>query len=85
MRALEVERALERSRIVQSNIFRAVISCLFLNTGIVLSSIGKGAFSSKPVLRFVFGAAFVTGGMILPGLRKLKSLDEYNEKFGQKS
>lgn len=85
VRALEVERALERSRIVQSNIFRAVVSCLFLNTGIVLSSIGKGVFSSKPVLRFVFASAFITGGTILPGLRKLKSLDEYNEKFGQKS
>merc|ERR1719223_794112 len=66
VRSLEVERALERSRIVQSNIFSAVLSCLFLNTGIVLSSIGKGVFSSKAVLRFVFGAAIVTGGTILP-------------------
>merc|ERR1712154_666469 len=59
VRALEVERMMERSKIVQKNIFNSILSFAFLNTGILLSTVGKSSFSSaliptKWTLRLLF-------------------------------
>lgn len=76
VRALEVERMMQRNKIMQKNIFYAVLSCMCLNTGLILSTIGKGALSSKPILRVLFGAAAIFGVKIPFGLRSLKQLDD---------
>lgn len=92
VRALEVERQLERTKLVQSNIFNAVLSGLLLNTGlclIILSTstgapIGPARFS-RPLAKFMFTAAGVIGTRIPYGLIKLKNLDKYLARYGVKS
>jgi len=84
VRALEVERMMERNKITQRNIFHAVISCMFLNTGIVFATLGKGALSSTPILRLIFAAAAVTAARVPMGLMDLKKLDAYNARYGIK-
>lgn len=81
VRSLEVERMMERSKVVQKNIFHSVLSCAFFNTGILFSSVGKGWMTSKLVLRTVFGAAMLIGIKVPLGLRELKKLDNYNAKY----
>jgi predicted unusual protein kinase regulating ubiquinone biosynthesis (AarF/ABC1/UbiB family) len=87
VRALEVERMIERNNIIQKNIFNAVISCLFVNTGIVMGTLGKGVgvVSSKHVLRLVFAAALFFGLKVPYGINKLGALDKYNERYGLKA
>jgi hypothetical protein len=81
VRALEVERQMDRAKIVQKNIFNSVIACGFLNTGILLSSVSTGPFASKLALRSIFGVAALIGARVPLGLRELKKLDEYNERY----
>jgi len=83
VRALEVERMMERNKITQKNIFNAVLSCMFLNTGIVFATMGKGAVSSTPMLRLVFAAAAATAARVPMGLMSLKKLDAYNAGYGK--
>jgi len=81
VRALEVERMMERSKIVQKNIFLAVLSCAFLNTGILLSSVGKGPMASKFALRAIFGAAILIGIRVPFGMKDVKRLDDYQSRY----
>ena len=81
VRSMEVERMMERSKVVQKNIFHAVLSCAFLNSGILLSSVGTGPMASKLALRAIFGAAILIGSKVPLGLRELKKLDDYNERY----
>lgn len=75
---------MERNKITQKNIFHAVISCMFLNTGVVCATIGNGIISSKPMLRFIFAAAAVAAVKVPMGLMDLKKLDAYNARYGVK-
>ena len=75
---------MERSKIVQRNTFNAVVAASFLNTGILLSTLVKGVFGTKPALRIIFGAAAFMALKVPIGLRDLKRLDEYNARFGKK-
>ena len=89
MRALEVERMMERSKIVQRNIFNSVLSFAFLNTAILLSTVGRSSLSSaliptKWTLRLLFGVAFFMGSKVPLGMRELAKLDEYNKRYGVK-
>ena len=89
VRALEVERMMERNKLLQKNTFNAVLSCLFLNTGIALASLAKetifGTIPSKIPTQLAFGAAALFGLQVPRGLRKLKKLDSYNERYGLKA
>jgi len=84
VRALEVERMMARNNITQKNIFHAVLACMFLNTGIVFATIGKGVISSTPMLRVIFAAAAVAAVKVPMGLNDLKKLDAYNARYGIK-
>eukprot|EP00559_Dactyliosolen_fragilissimus_P004159 CAMPEP_0184864228 /NCGR_PEP_ID=MMETSP0580-20130426/14187_1 /TAXON_ID=1118495 /ORGANISM="Dactyliosolen fragilissimus" /LENGTH=921 /DNA_ID=CAMNT_0027362923 /DNA_START=343 /DNA_END=3108 /DNA_ORIENTATION=+ len=84
VRSMEVERMMQRNKIVQNNIFYAVISCILLNLGGITLQYGRGWVFSKSVLRLTFGAAILMAGRIPFGLRQLKNLDEYNARFGVK-
>jgi hypothetical protein len=88
VRALEVERAMQRSKLVQENIFRLALACLFLNGGMAVSlvSMPKGANSMAIILtRLMFAGAGILASSIPFGLWKIKNLDKYLEKFGVKS
>lgn len=89
VRAMEVERMMERSQIVQRNIFHSVLSFAFLNTGILLSTAGQSALTAtwiprKWVLRLIFGAAFFIGTKVPLGMREVSKLDAYNKRYGVK-
>jgi len=89
VRSLEVERMMERNKQLQKNTFSAVLSCLFLNTGVALASLVKesmfGPIPSKIPTQLAFGAAALFGLQVTRGLRKLKKLDAYNERYGLKA
>ena len=89
VRTLEVERMMERNKLLQKNTFNAVLSCLFLNTGIALASLVKdsmlGPIPSKIPTQLAFGAAALFGLQVPRGLRKVKKLDAYNERYGLKA
>lgn len=84
VRTLEVERMMERNKIVQSNIFYAVMSCLFLNSALVVSSTGNGSLSTVRGVRALYAAASFVMCKVPLGVRKLRKLDAYNERYGKK-
>jgi hypothetical protein len=83
VRAMEVERMIERNKLVQSNIFSAVLSCLFLNTAASVATLGTNMIGAKPIAKSFLAAAIVFGLRVPYGVFvKLRKLDEYNERFG---
>jgi hypothetical protein len=80
---MEVERMIERNKLVQSNIFNAVLSCLFLNSAVSVATLGQNLLFSRPITKGLLGAAFLFGLRVPYGVFvKLRKLDEYNERFG---
>jgi len=83
VRAAEVERMIERNKLVQSNIFSAVLSCLFLNSAVTITTLGTNMVGAKPLTKSFFAAAVMFGLRVPYGFFvKLRKLDEYNERFG---
>ncbi len=83
VRAMEVERMIERNKLVQANTFSAVLSCLFLNSAVCLATLGQNLFGAKSLTKAFFVAAIVFGLRVPYGVFvKLRKLDEYNERFG---
>jgi hypothetical protein len=88
VRALEVERAMQRSKLVQDNIFRLALACLLLNGGMAFSLVSapKGASSIVTLLtRLMFSGAGILASSVPFGLWKIKNLDKYLERFGVKN
>ncbi|KAL3756684.1 hypothetical protein ACHAWU_002587 [Discostella pseudostelligera] len=86
VRAMEVERMIERNKYVQSNIFSAVLSCLFLNAGVSMATFGQSLIGARPLTRTFFAAAIMFGLRVPYGVFvKLRKLDEYNDRFGVSS
>ncbi len=86
VRAMEVERMIERNKLVQSNIFSAVLSCLFLNSAVSMATLGTNLIGAKPLTKSFFAAAVMFGLRVPYGVFvKLRKLDEYNERFGVSS
>ena len=82
VRALEVERMIERNKLVQSNIFSAILSCLLLNTAVSAATLGSNMMYAKPLAKTFFAAAVVFGLRVPYGVFvKLRKLDEYNARF----
>ena len=84
VRALEVETAMERSKLVQSNIFAAVASGLLMNTGLCLASVANGLTGAVPMSRVMFAAALIVGAKVPVGILKVTNLDKYRENYGLK-
>eukprot|EP00579_Thalassiosira_antarctica_P007731 CAMPEP_0201889086 /NCGR_PEP_ID=MMETSP0902-20130614/29085_1 /ASSEMBLY_ACC=CAM_ASM_000551 /TAXON_ID=420261 /ORGANISM="Thalassiosira antarctica, Strain CCMP982" /LENGTH=1084 /DNA_ID=CAMNT_0048419535 /DNA_START=91 /DNA_END=3345 /DNA_ORIENTATION=+ len=89
VRAMEVERMMQRNKLVQSNIFSAVLSCLFLNSAVSMTTLGQnmiGASIARPLTKSFFAAAVMFGLRVPYGVFvKLRKLDEYNGRFGVSS
>jgi predicted unusual protein kinase regulating ubiquinone biosynthesis (AarF/ABC1/UbiB family) len=84
VRASEVERQLERSRLVQKNTFDAVLAGVLLQSAIAMASYGSGLTVAQPLSRLLLGAATIFGVKIPFGLVRLNKLDNYNERYGVK-
>lgn len=84
VRTLEVERQMERSKLVERNTFQAILSCLFLQTGMCMVTVGSGLSAAQPISRACFGVAALFGLRVPLGFRRLSKLDKYNERYGIK-
>jgi len=84
VRTMEVERQLERSKLVQKNTFEAVLAGVFLQSALAVATLGTGFSAAQPVSRALFGAAAFFGLRVPFGLVRLGKLDKYNERYGVK-
>lgn len=84
VRAMEAERQLERSKLVEKNIFATTLSALFLQAGVSLATVGRGLALSTPLSRVMFIAALAMGIRIPYGIIQINKLDAYNARFGVK-
>ena len=75
---------LERSKLFNNNLFNAVISCLFLNSGLCLSSVAATNPVVIPVARSMYVVATVFAAKLPFGIVKLKRFEKYLEKYGVK-
>ena len=94
VRALESERKLERQEIVMSNIFSAVVAGVAMNAAValtVLAGVGGAAGAQGAAWKkaLAWGAkltwvAFAVAAARVPlGMKKVRALDQYFEKFGR--
>jgi len=81
VRANELERAEERSRLVQHNLFQAVLACLFLQGSASVGILGKGLSIARPLTRALLGVAVFFAVRVPLGLNKVRQLDKYNERY----
>ena len=85
VRALEVERQNDRSRLVQQNTYEAIISLLLFQGGLSLLTVGSGLRGAMPISRMLLAGAGFVAARLPFGLLKIRKLDKYNEKYGLKS
>jgi predicted unusual protein kinase regulating ubiquinone biosynthesis (AarF/ABC1/UbiB family) len=82
VRALEVERELERSKLVQKNTFQAILSGLLFQGAVSLATVGSGLYAAGPISRTLFAVSAVLGIQIPFGIFRLRKLDKYNAGYG---
>lgn len=85
VRALEVERQMERNRLTQRTTFQAVLAGIFLQCSISLITSGVAPPRLSNILnRGLLGLAAAFGVSVPIGLFQIRKLDKYNEKYGVK-
>jgi predicted unusual protein kinase regulating ubiquinone biosynthesis (AarF/ABC1/UbiB family) len=84
VRAMEVERQLERSKLVQKNTFEAVLAGVLLQSALTLATIGGGAAVTVVSSRVLLGVAAIVGVQVPFGILRLNKLDKYNDRYGVK-
>ena len=84
-------RALERTTLVQSNVFNAVVSGVLLNSAMVLAVMtnlpgvpARPAKIAYHAARALAVGAAIFGVQVPLGVKRVRNLDAYFEKFGQK-
>jgi len=85
VRALEVERQMERSKLVQKSTLDGVLACLFLQAAVTTVTAGSGLAAARPISRVLFGVAGFFGLRLPFGLLRIRQLDQYNERYGVKT
>lgn len=84
VRNLEIERELERSKLVQKNTFQAILAGVFLQSALGLVAFGGNFKGSTLLSRALFGVAGFIGLQVPLGVIKINKLDKYNERYGVK-
>jgi len=85
VRALDVERQNERSKIVLRNTYEALLTGLMFQCGVSLLTIGSGLRGARPIAKVLLGAASFLAVRIPFNIMKLRKLDKYNERYGMKA
>jgi len=85
VRALEVERQMERSKLTQRATFQGVMAGLFLQCAmnVMLSGVVPAPVA-KPLGRGLLAAALIPAISVPLSLLKIRSLDKYNDRYGVK-
>lgn len=81
VRASELERAEDRSKLVQSNLFQAVLSCFFMQGSLSVGVLGKGLPVVKPLTKVFLAAAVFFAIRVPLGVNKVRQLDKYNQRY----
>lgn len=83
VRALEVERQMERHKMTQRVTFQAVVASLFLQSalGVMVSGVVSASIA-KPLTRALFVVAGGFGLSVPLGLFRINQLDKYNARYG---
>jgi len=85
VRALEVERQMERNKMTQKTTFQAVLAGLFLQCAMSVTVSGVAPPSvAKPLTRGLLALSAAFGISVPLGLFKIRQLDKYNERYGVK-
>jgi predicted unusual protein kinase regulating ubiquinone biosynthesis (AarF/ABC1/UbiB family) len=84
VRAMEVERQLERTKLVQKNTFDAVLTGVLLQSALALVTASGSTSIAVPLSRLLLGAAAIIGVQVPLGIARLNRLDKYNERYGVK-
>mmetsp|Transcript_12101 Transcript_12101/g.18573 ORF Transcript_12101/g.18573 Transcript_12101/m.18573 type:complete len:920 (+) Transcript_12101:234-2993(+) len=84
VRSLEVERQNQRSNLVLKNIFSAVLSTVFLQSGVILHTVGRSIKFSAILRNSFYAASLLFAARIPYGVFQVNKLDKYNEKYGVK-
>jgi hypothetical protein len=85
VRALDIERQNDRSKLVLRNSYEAILLGIFFQCGISLLTVGSGLRGARPLSRVLLVAAGFFAVRLPFGIMKLQKLDSYNEKYGMKS
>ncbi|KAL7576606.1 hypothetical protein ACA910_005546 [Epithemia clementina (nom. ined.)] len=85
VRALEVERQMERNKMTQKVTFQAVLAGLFLQSamGVVVSGFAPPSVA-KPLTKGLLAMAAFFGLGVPLGLFRINKLDKYNARYGVK-
>mmetsp|Transcript_11250 Transcript_11250/g.26705 ORF Transcript_11250/g.26705 Transcript_11250/m.26705 type:complete len:504 (+) Transcript_11250:62-1573(+) len=85
VRALDVERQNERSKLVLGNSFEAILLGVFFQTGVTFLTAGSNLKGAKVLSKVLLGAAGILAARVPFNILKVRKLDKYNEKYGMKS
>eukprot|EP00536_Pseudo-nitzschia_multiseries_P000504 jgi/Psemu1/178919/e_gw1.6.257.1 len=85
VRALEVERQNERSKLVLQNSYEVIFLGVVLQAAFSLLTVGSGLRGARPIGRLLVGAASILTARIPMNLLKVRKLDKYYERYNQKS
>jgi hypothetical protein len=85
VRALDVERQNERSKLVLRNTYEAVLLGLFFQCGMTLLTLGSGTRFAKPLSTMLLGMSAALAARLPFNILKVRSLDRYNARYGMKS
>jgi hypothetical protein len=82
VRALDVERQLERSKLVQKCILQILFTGLFLQSAIGVAMLGTTIPYSKVLSKCLVGFSLLCGIRLPFGLFQINQLDKYNQRYG---
>jgi len=82
VRAQEVERQMERSKLIQKSTLEAVLASLFLQGAFALVSLGGNLRFAKPMSRVFLCVTAALAARVPLGFFRLRQLDKYNERYG---
>lgn len=82
VRASELERELERSKILQRGTLEAVVAGVLLQAALTLVASGSSGRWVLPASRTVIGLAAALAVRVPLTLLRIRKLDKYNERYG---
>jgi hypothetical protein len=85
VRALDVERQNERSKLVLRNTYEAVLLGLFFQCGVTLLTAGTGLRGATSLSKILLGVSAILAVRVPFNILKVRSLDRYNARYGMKS
>jgi predicted unusual protein kinase regulating ubiquinone biosynthesis (AarF/ABC1/UbiB family) len=82
VRALDVERQMERSKLVQKSMLQILFSGLFLQSAIGLATMGTSLPYAKPITKVLLAVSVVFGVQLPFSFFRVYQLDQYNQRYG---